>query len=75
MRGLQGEKALVTGGGSGIGQAIAVRLGQEGVDVAISLVVGVTPTRLVPDERPPRGREAPGGGVCGQGLRPAGRSA
>ncbi len=38
MKGLQGKKALVTGGGSGIGQAIAVRLGQEGVDVAINHV-------------------------------------
>lgn len=38
MKGLQGKKALVTGGGSGIGQAIAVRLGHEGVDVAINHV-------------------------------------
>jgi len=38
MRGLQGGVALVTGGSSGIGQAIAVRLGQEGVDVAINYV-------------------------------------
>jgi glucose 1-dehydrogenase len=28
MKGLQGKKALVTGGGSGIGQAIAIRLGE-----------------------------------------------
>ena len=38
MKGLQGKKALVTGGGSGIGQAIAIRLGEEGVDVAINYV-------------------------------------
>jgi glucose 1-dehydrogenase len=38
MNGLQGKKALVTGGSSGIGQAIAVRLGEEGVDVAINYV-------------------------------------
>src|SRR3954452_16553183 len=38
MKGLQGKVALVTGGSSGIGQAIAVRLGQEGVDVAINYV-------------------------------------
>src|SRR5919205_4017697 len=38
MKGLQGKKALVTGGSSGIGQAIAVRLGEEGVDVAINYV-------------------------------------
>lgn len=28
MKGLQGKKALVTGGSSGIGQAIAIRLGE-----------------------------------------------
>jgi glucose 1-dehydrogenase len=38
MKGLRGKKALVTGGGSGIGQAIAIRLGEEGVDVAINYV-------------------------------------
>jgi len=38
VKGLQGKKALVTGGGSGIGQAIAIRLGEEGVDVAINYV-------------------------------------
>jgi glucose 1-dehydrogenase len=38
MRGLEGKHAIVTGGSSGIGQAIAVRLGQEGVNVAINYV-------------------------------------
>lgn len=38
MKGLQGKVAVVTGGSSGIGQAIAVRLGEEGVDVAINHV-------------------------------------
>ena len=38
MKGLDGRVALVTGGSSGIGQAIAVRLGREGVDVAINYV-------------------------------------
>jgi RNA polymerase sigma factor (sigma-70 family) len=38
MKGLAGEVALVTGGSSGIGQAIAIRLGDEGVDVAINYV-------------------------------------
>ena len=38
MNGLQGKVAVVTGGSSGIGQAIAIRLGEEGVDVAINYV-------------------------------------
>lgn len=38
MRGLEGKNAIVTGGSSGIGQAIALRLGQEGVNVAINYV-------------------------------------
>ena len=38
MRGLEGRTAIVTGGSSGIGQAIAVRLGNEGVNVAVNYV-------------------------------------
>jgi glucose 1-dehydrogenase len=38
MRGLEGKTALVTGGSSGIGQAIAIRLGQEGMNVAVNYV-------------------------------------
>jgi glucose 1-dehydrogenase len=38
MQGLEGKTAIVTGGSSGIGQAIAVRLGREGVNVAINYV-------------------------------------
>ena len=38
MNGLKSKVALVTGGSSGIGQAIAIRLGHEGVDVAINYV-------------------------------------
>ena len=35
MRGLQGKTAIVTGAGSGIGRAIALRLGTEGVTVGV----------------------------------------
>jgi glucose 1-dehydrogenase len=38
MNGLQGKTAIVTGGSSGIGQAIAIRLADEGVNVAINYV-------------------------------------
>jgi glucose 1-dehydrogenase len=36
MKGLRGKNVLVTGGSSGIGQAIAVRFGEEGANVAIN---------------------------------------
>jgi glucose 1-dehydrogenase len=36
MRGLEGKNVLVTGGSSGIGQAIAVRFAQYGANVAIN---------------------------------------
>ncbi len=38
MNGLEGKTAIVTGGSSGIGQAIAIRLGREGVNVAVNYV-------------------------------------
>jgi glucose 1-dehydrogenase len=36
MEGLMGKNALVTGGSSGIGQAIAIRLSREGANVAVN---------------------------------------
>lgn len=41
MKGLAGKNVLVTGGSSGIGQAIAVRFGQEGSNVAINYRKGL----------------------------------
>src|SRR6516225_9058669 len=41
MNGLSGKTAIVTGGSSGIGQAIAVRLGREGVNVAVNFLGAV----------------------------------
>jgi glucose 1-dehydrogenase len=38
VNGIAGKVAIVTGGSSGIGHAIAVRLGQEGANVAINYV-------------------------------------
>src|SRR4051794_40229517 len=53
MRGLEGKSAIVTGGSSGIGQAIAIRLGNEGVNVAVNYVgpmEGAAETKAVIDD-------------------------
>ena len=42
MRGLSGNTAIVTGGSSGIGQAIAIRLGEE-ADPATGELLGNFP--------------------------------
>ena len=48
MQGFAGKVAVVTGAGSGIGQALAVELGRSGAKVAISDVdtrgAGATPS-------------------------------
>jgi glucose 1-dehydrogenase len=41
MQGIRGKNVLVTGGSSGIGQAIAVRFGEEGANVAINYRKGL----------------------------------
>ena len=57
---LAGKKAIVTGGGRGIGAAIAVALAEAGADVA---VIGRTAELL--DEK------AGGGGGLGTGTPPS----
>jgi glucose 1-dehydrogenase len=47
---LQGQKALVTGGGSGIGRAIALALGQAGADVIVNYVSGAETAEQVAAE-------------------------
>src|SRR5437763_518580 len=49
MKGLQEKVAIVTGGSSGIGQAIAIRLGEEGVHVAVNYVGGIEGAEVTRD--------------------------
>ena len=50
MRGLEGKTAVVTGGSSGIGQSIAIRLGHEGANVAINYVGPLEGAQATKDE-------------------------
>ncbi len=50
MKGLEGKTAIVTGGSSGIGQAIAIRLGHEGVNVAVNYVGPLEGAQATKDE-------------------------
>ncbi len=49
MKGLEGKTAVVTGGSSGIGQAIAIRLGHEGVNVAVNYLGRMEGARATKD--------------------------
>jgi glucose 1-dehydrogenase len=44
---LKGQKALVTGGSSGIGKAVAIELGKAGADVVVNYVRGDDQAREV----------------------------
>jgi glucose 1-dehydrogenase len=70
MQGLKGKNVLVTGGSSGIGQAIAIRLGQFGANVAINYrksVEGAEQTEQMLQECCTRIREAGGKDIIIQG--------
>ena len=47
MRGLKGKNVVLTGGASGIGQAISLRLGEEGCNVGIFDLNGDGANRVV----------------------------
>jgi glucose 1-dehydrogenase len=49
-RPLRGQKALVTGAGSGIGRAVALALGSAGADVVVNYVTDPGAARAVADE-------------------------
>jgi len=50
QRVLSGQKALVTGAGSGIGRAIAIALGHAGADVVVNYVSGADTAEQVAEE-------------------------
>src|SRR5947209_2737859 len=53
---LDGKVGLVTGGGRGIGAAIARRLAREGADVAVTYVRGAEPAEALVREVEAQGR-------------------
>jgi glucose 1-dehydrogenase len=57
---LKGQKALVTGGNSGIGKAIAIALGNAGADVAVNYIGHEDQTQLVCQEIQKGGSKAVG---------------
>jgi NAD(P)-dependent dehydrogenase (short-subunit alcohol dehydrogenase family) len=69
MRGLNGRNVLVTGGTSGIGQAIAVRFAEYGANIAINYL------RAPEDQRETEGRvhACLGRGACQPGGHEAAR--
>src|SRR5690242_18807491 len=70
MQGIRGKNVLVTGGSSGIGQAIAIRFGEEGANVAINYRKGVEEARHT--EEVIRDRLAAAVDSCMQQIQSAG---
>lgn len=50
MKSLAGQKALVTGANSGIGEAVAIALGEAGADVVVNYVTGEDRAEAVAEE-------------------------
>ncbi|MFN8027653.1 MAG: SDR family NAD(P)-dependent oxidoreductase [Acidimicrobiia bacterium] len=59
MRGLAGKVAVVAGGGSGIGAASAVRLGEEGAQVLVGDLVGDNAAQIAEQIRAQAARPSP----------------
>lgn len=55
---LQGQKALVTGGNSGIGKGIAIALGKAGADVVVNFISGDEEAQKIVDEIEKSGSQA-----------------